>query len=395
DRDGVAGLAARLGYSERQVHRTLVEEVGAGPLRLARAQRAHTARILLETTDLPVTEVAYAAGFASIRQFNDTVREIYASTPSDLRRRSRHGSRGGAPTAGTIQLRLAHRRPADLAGVLAFLAARAVPGIEEVTQQTYRRSLVLPHGVGIVELTPADGFLDAALRLADPRDLASAVARCRRLFDLDADSAAVDEVLATDPALAPLVSAAPGRRVPGAVDGDELAVRSVLGQQVSVAAARNLAGRLVLAYGKPLDSPLGAVTHAFPTAAALAAVDPAEFPLPGRRQNTLHELVTRLADGRLRLDPGAHRDEVEGQLLQISGIGPWTAGYVRMRALSDPDVFLVSDLGVRNGLRRAGLPVDPSGAAAAAQAWRPWRSYAQMHLWALTAHNHEEEGTTR
>jgi AraC family transcriptional regulator of adaptative response / DNA-3-methyladenine glycosylase II len=395
DRDGVAGLAARLGYSERQVHRTLVEEVGAGPLRLARAQRAHTARILLETTDLPVTEVAYAAGFASIRQFNDTVREIYASTPSDLRRRSRHGGRGGAPTAGTIQLRLAHRRPADLAGVLAFLAARAVPGIEEVTHQTYRRSLVLPHGVGIVELTPADGFLDAALRLADPRDLASAVARCRRLFDLDADSAAVDEVLATDQALAPLVSAAPGRRVPGAVDGDELAVRSVLGQQVSVAAARNLAGRLVLAYGKPLDSPLGAVTHAFPTAAALAAVDPAEFPLPGRRQNTLHELVTRLADGRLRLDPGAHRDEVEGQLLQISGIGPWTAGYVRMRALSDPDVFLLSDLGVRNGLKRAGLPVDSSAAAAAAQAWRPWRSYAQMHLWALTAHNHEEEGTTR
>ena len=395
DRDGVAGLAARLGYSERQVHRTLVEEVGAGPLRLARAQRAHTARILLETTDLPVTEVAYAAGFASIRQFNDTVREIYASTPSDLRRRSRHGGRGGAPTAGTIQLRLAHRRPADLAGVLAFLAARAVAGIEEVTQQTYRRSLVLPHGVGIVELTPADGFLDAALRLADPRDLASAVARCRRLFDLDADSAAVDEVLAADPALAPLISAAPGRRVPGAVDGDELAVRSVLGQQVSVAAARNLAGRMVLAYGKPLDSPLGAVTHAFPTAAAMAAVDPAEFRLPGRRQNTLHELVTRLADGRLRLDPGAHRDEVERQLLQISGIGPWTAGYVRMRALSDPDVFLVSDLGVRNGLKRAGLPVDPSAAAAAAQAWRPWRSYAQMHLWALTAHNHEEEGTTR
>ena len=237
--------------------------------------------------------------------------------------------------------------------------------------------------------------LDAALRLADPRDLASAVARCRRLFDLDADSAAVDEVLAADPTLAPLVSAAPGRRVPGAVDGDELAVRSVLGQQVSVAAARNLAGRMVLAYGKPLDSPLGAVTHAFPTAAAMAAVDPAEFRLPGRRQNTLHELVTRLADGRLRLDPGAHRDEVERQLLPISGIGPWTAGYVRMRALSDPDVFLVSDLGVRNGLKRAGLPVDPSAAAAAAQAWRPWRSYAQMHLWALTAHNHEEEGTTR
>ncbi|HET6920612.1 MAG TPA: DNA-3-methyladenine glycosylase 2 family protein, partial [Jiangellaceae bacterium] len=210
DRDGVAGLAARLGYSERQVHRTLVEEVGAGPLRLARAQRAHTARILLETTDLPVTEVGYAAGFASIRQFNDTMREIYASTPTDLRRRSRHGRRARDPIAGMIELRLAHRRPADLAGILTFLAARAVPGVEEVENRTYRRSLVLPHGVGIAELTPADSYLHATLRLADPRDLPSAVARCRRLFDLDADSAAVDEVLAEDPALAPLVKEGPG-----------------------------------------------------------------------------------------------------------------------------------------------------------------------------------------
>jgi AraC family transcriptional regulator of adaptative response / DNA-3-methyladenine glycosylase II len=395
DRDGVSGLAARLGYSERQVHRTLVEEVGAGPLRLARAQRAHTARILLETTDLPVTEVAYAAGFASIRQFNDTVREIYASTPSDLRRHSRHGRRGRVPIAGTIRLRLAHRRPADLAGILGFLAARAIPGVEEIDGRTYRRSLVLPHGVGIVELTPAGGYLDATLRLADPRDLASAVARCRRLFDLDADSAAVDDVLAQDTTLAPLVSASPGQRVPGVVDGDELAVRAVLGQQVSVGAARGLAGRLVLAYGKPLDSPLGAVTHAFPTAGALAAAEPAEFPLPARRQNTVHELVTRLADGRLQLDPGAHRDEVERKLLEIPGVGPWTAGYIRMRALCDPDVFLASDLGVRHGLARAGLPSHPSAAVEVAQAWKPWRSYAQMHLWALAAHRQEEEGTAR
>ncbi len=256
DREGVAGLAARLGYSERQVHRTLVDEVGAGPLRLARAQRAHSARILLETTDLPVTEVAYAAGFASIRQFNDTVREIYASTPTILRRRSRYGRHARDRVAGMIELRLAHRRPADLTALVSFLAARAVPGVEEVEDRTYRRSLVLPHGVGIVELTPADGYLHATLRLADPRDLSSAVARCRRLFDLDADSAAVDDVLAADPALAPLVHGVPGRRVPGAVDGDELAVRAVLGQQVSVAAARRLAGRLVVAYGKPLDAPI-------------------------------------------------------------------------------------------------------------------------------------------
>jgi AraC family transcriptional regulator, regulatory protein of adaptative response / DNA-3-methyladenine glycosylase II len=395
DRDGVTGLAARLGYSERQVHRTLVEEVGAGPLRLARAQRAHTARILLETTDLPVTEVAYAAGFASIRQFNDTMREIYAATPTDLRRKARHGRHGRHPVAGAIELRLAHRRPADLAGVVDFLADRAVPGVEEVEGRTYRRSLVLPHGVGIAQLSPAGGYLHATLRLADPRDLASAVARCRRLFDLDADGAAVDEQLAADPFLGRLVRRVPGRRVPGAVDGDEMAVRAVLGQQVSVAAARRLAGRLVLAYGKPLDAPVGTVTHTFPTAAALANVDPATFPMPARRQQTLHELVTRLADGRLHLDPGADRGQVEGALIQIPGVGPWTAGYVRMRALSDPDVFLASDLGVRQGLAKAGLPDDLGHAMAAAQAWRPWRSYAQIHLWALAARRTTKEGTAR
>jgi AraC family transcriptional regulator, regulatory protein of adaptative response / DNA-3-methyladenine glycosylase II len=395
DRDGVAGLAARLGYSERQLHRTLVEEVGAGPLRLARAQRAHTARILLETTDLPVTEIAYAGGFASIRQFNDTMREIYASTPTDLRRRSRHGRHACDPVAGMIELRLAYRRPADLTEILTFLAARAVPGIEEVDDLTYRRSLVLPHGVGIAELTPANGYLHARLRLADPRDLPSAVARCRRLFDLDADGAAVDDVLVTDPVLAPLVREMPGRRVPGAVDGDELAVRAVLGQQVSVAAARRIAARLVAAYGKPLDAPLGGVTHTFPVAAALAAVDPTAFPVPARRQQTLHQLAARLADGRLRLDPGADRAEAERQLREIPGIGPWTAGYIRMRALSDPDVFLGGDLGVRHGLIRAGLPDDVVTAATAADAWRPWRSYAQMHLWALAARRADQEGTAR
>jgi AraC family transcriptional regulator of adaptative response / DNA-3-methyladenine glycosylase II len=223
------------------------------------------------------------------------------------------------------------------------------------------------------------------LRLADPRDLAAAVARCRRLFDLDADSAAVDEALATDPALAPLVAAEPGRRVPGAVDGDELAVRAVVGQQISVAAARSLAGRLVKTYGKPLDAPIGGVTHVFPTAAALAAADPGALPMPARRQATLHALCARLADGRIRLDPGADRGEVEHELLAVPGIGPWTVGYLRMRALSDPDVFMATDLGVRQGMARAGLPASSAAAAASAERWRPWRSYAQMHLWTLAA----------
>jgi AraC family transcriptional regulator of adaptative response / DNA-3-methyladenine glycosylase II len=383
DRDGVAGLADQLGYSERHVHRTLLDEVGATPIQLARAQRAHTARVLLETTEMLVTDVAFAAGFASIRQFNDTIRTAYDRTPSELRRRDRARSTSAGVTAGAVTLRLAHRKPADIDGTFGFLGTRAVPGVEEVDGRTYRRSLRLPHGPGIAEVTPADGYLEAQLRLADPRDLAAAVARCRRLFDLDADSAAVDEALMADPALAPLIAARPGRRVPGVVDGDELAVRAVLGQQISVAAARGLAGQLVAEYGKPLDEPVGAVTHTFPTAGALSAVDPASFPMPRSRQRAMHELTDRLADGRLRLDPGAEWDETEAALLAVPGIGPWTAGYIRMRALGDPDVFLASDLGVRQGMARAGLPDDLRGAAAVAERWRPWRSYAQMHLWSV------------
>jgi AraC family transcriptional regulator of adaptative response / DNA-3-methyladenine glycosylase II len=383
EREGVGGLAARLGYSERQVHRTLLDEVGAGPLRLARAQRAHTARILLETTDLPVTELCFASGFASVRQFNDTMRAIYANTPSELRARSRRRP-SMTPITGAIQLRLAYRRPADLSSLLDFLAARAVPGVEEVDGRTYRRSLVLPHATGVVELTPDDGHLAATLRLTDHRDLAAAVARCRRLFDLDADSAAIDLALSADEVLAPLVARSPGRRLPGAAHGTELAVRAVLGQQVSVAAARSIAGRLVVEYGKPLDAPIGGVTHAFPTAEALAEIDPAAFPMPRTRQRTLHELVSRLADGRVRIDAGVDWDETERKLLEVPGIGPWTAGYVRMRALGDPDVFLATDLGVRQGMARAGLALDdPRAAEAAADRWRPWRSYAQLHIWSL------------
>ncbi|MBB5787425.1 DNA-3-methyladenine glycosylase 2 family protein [Jiangella mangrovi] len=379
DRDGVAGLAGRLGYSERQVHRTLVEEVGAGPLRLARSQRAHTARVLLETTELPVTEIGFAAGFSSIRQFNDTIREVYALTPSELRGRARRAGRHKTP--GTIELRLAYRQPADLRGVLDFLAPRAVPGIEEVDGDTYRRSLTLPHGTGVAELTPRDGYVQATLRLADPRDLTAAVARCRRVLDLDADPQAVDDLLGADPALGPLVAAHPGRRVPGTVDGDELAVRGVLGQQISVLAARTVAGRLVAEHGKPLDAPVGTVTHAFPTASVLASVDPSSFPMPRSRQRTLHELTSRLADCSLRLDPGVDRDEAERQLLDVPGIGPWTARYVRMRALADPDVFLPTDLGVKHAMAGLGLPSDPRAVADLAENWRPWRSYALLHVW--------------
>lgn len=389
DRDGVAGLAASLGYSERQVHRTLLDEVGAGPLRLARAQRAHTARVLLETTDIPVTEIAFAAGFASIRQFNETIREVYATTPTDLRGRATRP--GVARIPGVISLRLAYRGPADLRGVIDFLAARAIPGVEEVEGTTYRRSVTLPHGPGVIELTPAGSWVDATLRLTDPRDLGAAVARCRRVFDLDADPVAVDDVLAADPVLGPLVAVRPGRRVPGTVDGHELAVRAVLGQQVSVAAARTVAGRLAAAHGKPLDAPAGGVTHTFPTMAALAAVDPASFPMPGARQRSLHALAAGLADGRLRLHPGVDRDDMERAFRAVPGIGPWTVAYIRMRALGDPDVFLPTDLVVRQMFTRLGLPDDARAIRTISEAWRPWRSYALMHLWAAAPVDRTED----
>ncbi|MEO7980795.1 MAG: AlkA N-terminal domain-containing protein [Sporichthyaceae bacterium] len=380
DREGVTGLAARLGYSERQLHRLLVAEVGAGAQALARAQRAHTARTLIETTDLRLSEVAFAAGFASIRQFNDTVRAVFATTPRDLRERA--AARGGrAPVPGTMVLRLATRRPFDGRWLLDLLGSKAVPGVESYDGTTFRRTLLLPHGEATVDLHPADDHVLATLRLEDPRDVVPAVARVRRLLDLDADSAAVDELLGADPLLGLLVAARPGIRVPGAVDGPEMAVRAVIGQQVSVAGARTVAGRLVTSYGKPLTRADDGLTHHFPTVDVLAEVDPASLPMPRTRGRTVVGLAAAVAAGEVDLDTAADRARTETALLALPGIGPWTADYLRMRVLGDPDSFLASDLGVRRGLERLGAAGDPRSAAAAAQAWRPWRSYALMHLW--------------
>jgi AraC family transcriptional regulator of adaptative response / DNA-3-methyladenine glycosylase II len=378
DREGVAGLARRLGYSERQVNRQLTAEVGAGPIALARAQRAQTARLLIETSGLPFSEVAFAAGFSSIRQFNDTVRAVYARTPTELRRRSAHTS---ASTPGTISVRLAVRTPFDGAGLVEFLSTRAIPGVEEVVGLTYRRTLGLAHGTGTVDLAPAASHVQATLRLDDLRDLAAAVARCRRLLDLDADPEAVAEHLASDALLAPLVGKDPGRRVPGSTDGFELAARAVLGQQVSVAGAATLAGRLVVAAGRPLAAPDGGLTHVFPDPSALAAAPDSAFSLPARRRDSLRSMSAAVAEGRLDLAPGSDREDTRRRLEALPGIGPWTASYVAMRALGDPDVFLSTDLGVRHAFERLGAWAGANEAAAVAERWSPWRSYALMHLW--------------
>ncbi|MEV5342342.1 AlkA N-terminal domain-containing protein [Streptomyces sp. NPDC052676] len=364
DREGVAGLAARLGYSARQVQRQLTAELGAGPVALARAQRAHTARVLLQTTALPVTEIAFASGFASVRQFNDTIREVYAMTPTALRAAAPRSSgrtarRSGTPTAG-IPLRLAHRGPYQAGPVFDLLEREAVPGVEEVSgpagARVYRRTLRLPYGTGIVAVEERrgsgrprsgvarpGGWLDARLHLTDLRDLTTAVQRLRRLFDLDADPYAVDERLGADPRLGPLVAARPGLRSPGAADPEELAVRALVG--------RTVAGELVRRYGKALDAPCGGLTHLFPEPAVLAEAEPG---------GPLGALAAALADGAVRLDPGADRDDAQAALLALPGLDAATVAVVRTRALGDPDVA-------------------PPGADVP-DTWRPWRSYAVRHL---------------
>jgi AraC family transcriptional regulator of adaptative response / DNA-3-methyladenine glycosylase II len=392
DREGVAGLARRLSYSPRQLQRLLVTEVGAGPLELARAQRAETARILLETTDLKTADVAFAAGFGSVRQFNDTVRTVFGEAPTAMRQRALRSSRrsnGSSPhpaeePAGpaSVTLRLAYRRPFPSSRLFAFLATRAVPGVEEGDSEHYRRALTLRHGSGVATISDSgDGSLRCVLSLEDLRDLTMAAKRLRYLFDLDADPAAVTEVLSADPVLAPAVASLPGLRIPGHVDGDELIVRAVLGQQVSVAGARTLAARLSAAHGRPLAAPVGAVTRAFPTAAAIAALSPADLPMPEGRARALLRITELLAIGAIVLDPGADRDKVSAQLLDVPGIGPWTVAYVRMRALGDPDAFLAGDLGVRRALEGLGLPGGERSATARAERWRPYRAYALQYLW--------------
>lgn len=408
DREGVRGLAARLGYSTRQLHRVLVAEVGTGPLALARAQRAHTARLLLQTTILPAADVAFAAGFESVRQFNDTVRSVFAMTPTELRRRSADGDtrhptsapRGRCPGAGSnedrwgqeIQLWLACRRPFAGRELIDFLALRAVPGVEEVRNGAYTRSLRLPHGAGTVALQPEEDGVRATLRLEDLRDLSAAVSGCRRLLDLDADPVAVDEALGSDPALGPLVRRTPGRRLPGTVDGAELAVRGVLGQQVSLAGARTLAARLVSAAGSPLPGQVGSVTHLFPSPEQLLSLHgnaKATFTMPSRRRQAVASLCEALATAKVAVDPGTDPAELQATLGALPGIGPWTVAYVALRGLGDPDAFMPTDLGVRRALEQLGLPADPVGAAATAERWRPWRAYALVHLWA-----HRPPGST-
>ena len=378
EREGVDGLARRLGYTPRHVSRVLQQELGAGPLALARAHRAQTARSLLAATELPISDIAFAAGFGSLRQFNETIASVYQATPSELRAITRRGTRGSVPDVqdavpGQITLRLPARPPFDHLGVFRFFADHAIAGLEHGTDTRYERTLSLPSGPAEVVVVPdrdRPGVLVTA-RLRALADVPALVARIRRMFDLDADSVAIDGALSRDAVLAPVVGAVPGIRLAGSDDGEEALFRTLVGQQISVAAARTVLGRLVADLG-------GGV---FPTAQTLAERGREVLRGPASRVNTIVGAAEAVVSGELRLDVETPAAELRERLLALPGIGPWTADYLAMRVLGNPDILLTSDLVVRQAAAHLGLATDERGLAARGAAWAPWRSYATLHLW--------------
>jgi AraC family transcriptional regulator of adaptative response / DNA-3-methyladenine glycosylase II len=373
DRHGTVELSRRLGVSPRHLQRVFKEDVGATPGVIARSRRAKLARQLLAESDLPITQVAFAAGFSSVRAFNETMQKLYKVTPSELRR-------GHTAPPGTLSLRLGYRPPLQTASLMRFLAARAIPGVEEVTIDAYRRSIRFGSGSAVVELRPADGHA-FMLKLETDRvgPLAHLVQQARRLLDLDADPEIIDGTLSHSHVLAPLIRRSPGLRLPGAFDGFELGVRAILGQQVSVAGASTTAGRFVAMVGERIAEPNGTITSLFPTAADTAGADLERFGVPRRRRDTIRAFAAAVFAGEVVLDGSVEPDHAKEQLLRLPGIGPWTAEYIAMRSLRDPDAFPDTDLGVRHALE--GLGVAGVSPRALSEEWRPWRGYAAMHLW--------------
>lgn len=377
EREGVPGLARRLGSTPRHLTRVLRAELGAGPLALARAHRAHSARQLLASTDLSVADVAFAAGFSSIRQFNETIQAVYDSTPTALRGLARRGGStvDAVPTtvgSTSITLRLAARPPFDGPGLMRFFADHAVAGMESGDGTSFERRLRLPGGTADVRMTlDGDGILCAA-RLDELSDVPTLVSRVRRLFDLDTDSVAIDAALGADPHLAPLVAALPGLRLPGAVDAQETLLRTLVGQQISVAAARTVLGTITRELG---------TNGLFPTAEQLASGGRGVLRGPAARVATILGAAEAMADGTLVLDVGLPADELMARLVAMPGIGPWTAGYVAMRLLGNPNIMLSTDLVMQQSAAHLGLPSTAAGLERHGVAWAPWRSYAGLHLW--------------
>jgi AraC family transcriptional regulator of adaptative response / DNA-3-methyladenine glycosylase II len=381
DESSVDGLATRLGVGERQLRRLFRTHLGASPIAVAQTRRILLAKQLLHETRLPMTQVAFAAGFGSIRRFNETFQALYGRPPSELRRL------GGAdvPVAdyGEFSLLLRYQPPYDWLAMLEFLRARAIPGIERVADNCYTRTFSLDGIQGTVTVRPGSGnALKASIRASKLSILPQIIARLRRVFDLAADPLAISAHLATDPSLAPLVSKRPGLRVPGAWDGFELAMRAVLGQQITVSGAVRLAGRLVSTYGERLAVPDGDLTHVFPQPEALAGANLATLGMPASRAATLSGVAAAIIASPDLLGAHLSLEEAVKRLRSIRGVGEWTAQYIALRQLREPDAFPAADIGLMRAVadgdgRRPGVVE----LLAQAEKWRPWRAYAAQHLW--------------
>ena len=384
DGGDVEGLADRLGMGGRQLRRLFKQHLGASPVAVAQTRRVLLAKQLICDTTLPMAEVALAAGFGSVRRFNETFQQLYARPPAALRRRQR--PEVSAQDGGGVVLRLAYRAPYDWQGILDFLALRAVPGVEAVRDGRYGRALRIDGTIGLVTVAPGPGeTLEVRAQFPRLQALPQVIARVRRVFDLGADPAQVNAHLSLDPHLAPLVAQRPGLRAPGAWDGFELAVRAVLGQQITVAGARALAGRLAAQYGEVLPADLAGegLSRLFPTPQALAGIDPETLPMPRARGRALVGLATAAAADPDLFAPRGSLEAAVARLKALPGIGEWTAQYIALRQMREPDAFPHGDIGLMRAMTGPdGIRPIAAELLARAEAWRPWRAYGALHLWA-------------
>jgi AraC family transcriptional regulator, regulatory protein of adaptative response / DNA-3-methyladenine glycosylase II len=389
DNTSVEALAARLGIGERQLRRLFRRHLGAPPTSIAQTRRILLAKQLIYDTRLPMTEVAAAAGFGSIRRFNEIFQQLYGRPPKAIRRTGVAAE--SAATTGVVSVKLGYRSPYDWGAILSFLRARAIPGVEVVSSGRYARTIAFGDQRGILIVEPAGrNCLKATIRFPNLENLPAIIARVRRLFDLAADPLAIDAHLSRDPVLAPLVAARPGLRVPGAWDGFELAVRAILGQQITVPAAAKLLGKLVLSYGEQISDPVAldqGMTHVFPTPQQLAGIDLTAIGMPKARRTALSALAAAAVADRLIFGPRRSLEEAIVQLRSLAGVGEWTAQYIAMRELREPDAFPAADIGLMRATSdESGVRPSPAALLARAERWRPWRAYAALHLWASEPH---------
>jgi AraC family transcriptional regulator of adaptative response / DNA-3-methyladenine glycosylase II len=380
DESNVEQLAERVGVGGRHLRRLFMQHLGAAPIAVLRTQRLHLARQLIDETDLPMTEIAFASGFNSIRRFNQAILESFRDAPTELRRKARRTGYDG----GALTIRLAYRPPLAWETLLRFLGTRAIPGVEQVEAYTYRRSIEVEGEPGTIEITPAaEGpYLVARMHLPATARLAQVIDGIRRVFDLSADPVRIAEDLGADPILKPAVRALPGVRVPGAWDPFELTVRAVLGQQISVKAATTIAGRIAQRFGQPLETGEAAgITHVFPKPEVLVDADLRTVGLTAARAQTVRNVAAAACNGKLPRDASAGFEPTINALTAIGGIGRWTAQYIAMRAFGEPDAFPEGDLGLRRAVSNGATLVSNGDLARMAERWRPWRAYASIYLW--------------